>query len=131
MKPPSRLSSTRPKPRSTQSKRPRRRRRKQTRFEFHFHHGLGRSQRSRPSCFGQMAISPSVFSLVKETKLLAVGLRIDSVRANRRRFVDNDCTWAKSLPMRISRGNQVIGKWSAAEIKERLGREDLLLTDLF
>jgi hypothetical protein len=33
--------------------------------------------------------------------------------------------------MRISRGNQVIGKWAAAEIKKRLGSGDLLLTDLF
>jgi hypothetical protein len=33
--------------------------------------------------------------------------------------------------MRISRGNQVIGKWSVAEVKERLGREELLPTDQF
>jgi hypothetical protein len=33
--------------------------------------------------------------------------------------------------MRISRGNQVIGKWTVTEIKARLGTEDLLLTDLF
>jgi hypothetical protein len=33
--------------------------------------------------------------------------------------------------MRISRGNQVIGKWSATEVKERLGSGSLLLTDSF
>jgi hypothetical protein len=35
------------------------------------------------------------------------------------------------LTMRIARGSQVIGKWSANEIKNRLGTQDLFPTDLF
>jgi len=33
--------------------------------------------------------------------------------------------------MRICRGNQVIGKWTTAKVKDRLGSGDLLPTDLF
>jgi hypothetical protein len=69
--------------------------------------------------------------MIKQTKPLAFGLRIDSGRSNRRQSAGTGCTSAKALPMRISRGNQVIGNWSALQIKERLGSEDLLLTDLF
>lgn len=63
--------------------------------------------------------------MIDQTKHLDVGLRIDSALSKRRQFA------VKSLPIRISRGNQVIGKWSAAEIKERIGSEELLLTDTF
>ena len=67
----------------------------------------------------------------KQIKLPAVGLRIDSLRSNRRRFLANGQILAENLPMRIARGNQMIGNWSADEIEERLGREDLFPTDLF
>jgi len=40
-------------------------------------------------------------------------------------------TPAKSRPIRIARGEQVIGRWSFTEIKERIGNENLLLTDSF
>src|SRR5260221_13372788 len=69
--------------------------------------------------------------MIKQINLLAVGLHIDSGRSDRRPFAGKGYKSATSLPMRISRGNQVIGKWSAIEIEERLGSEDLLLTDLF
>jgi len=69
--------------------------------------------------------------MIKQTKLPATGLRIASVPPGRRRLGGNTCTAAKGLPIRISRGNLVIGKWSATEIKERLASEELLLTDLF
>jgi len=69
--------------------------------------------------------------MIKQTNPLAVALRIDSGRPDRRRFTGQGGTSAKGLPMRICRGNQVIGKWPAIEIQERLGSEDLLLTDLF
>jgi hypothetical protein len=70
-------------------------------------------------------------NMINPTKLPDVGLRIDSVRPNRRPATRSHATSVKGLPLRISRGNQVIGRWSVTEIEERIGREDLLLTDLF
>ena len=38
---------------------------------------------------------------------------------------------AARQPVRISRGNRVIGGWSSTEVKERLAEGSLLLTDSF
>jgi hypothetical protein len=69
--------------------------------------------------------------MTKQPKLPATGLRIDSIPASQRRFAAKGWIAAENLPMRIARGDQVIGKWPANEIKERLGRGELLPTDLF
>lgn len=80
---------------------------------------------------GQTPQNKERIDMIKETKLSAVGLRIDSIPAKRRRFTGPGGTAAKNPPVRICRGNQVIGKWSVTEIKVRLESEDLLPTDSF
>jgi len=69
--------------------------------------------------------------MVKYTPLPATGLRIHAAQSAQPRSASNRSPSAGYLPVRISRGNQVIGKWTSAEIKERLGNEDLLPTDFF
>lgn len=69
--------------------------------------------------------------MIKYIPLLATGLRIDSLQSLWPQSTGHGPASGGPLPVRVSRGNQVIGKWSAVQIKERLGNEDLLPTDLF
>jgi hypothetical protein len=74
----------------------------------------------------------------KQTKPIAASLRFDSTPSYQRAKVSGQKQPAgsnsrseNSLSMRIARGDVVIGKWSATEVKERLENGDLTLTDLF
>jgi hypothetical protein len=69
--------------------------------------------------------------MINRTTLITAGHRIDSQRSNRRSQPGGAKRRSAVEPMRIARGNQVIGKWSLTEVKERLENEDLLFTDSF
>jgi len=70
--------------------------------------------------------------MTNQTNPFASDLPIDSAQSDQKQpDASVSGTSPKGPRIRISRGNQVIGNWSAAEIEERLGNEDLVPSDTF
>ncbi len=100
---------------------------------------VGRARRTLHLRIHQRLLKPGRLSkiqqidMTKQTQPFAGDLSAEDSAQSDRKLPEASLSAAsdKGPRIRVSRGNQVIGSWSAREIDERLGSEDLLPSDSF